>query len=150
MKVYANRNAMIDAITSCKPLSAMVSTDGSIWIAYRPTTEEFANHIAKTTSKNWSRSALQLLKLKFNDDLGLLVSHLCWFAPISVAEGEELTLGSTTELKLHADQLVPLLPKLGPNDEYQNMYYSIGSKWTERVSSGSFEQASLPQELFKD
>ena len=150
LRIYANRDAVINAVTSCMPLSAMLATDGSIWIAYRPTTEEFCNDSNKTTCKNWSRSALQLLKLNLNDELGQLVSDLCWFAPVSVEMEQILTLESTIELKLHADQILLLLPKLGANDEYQNMYYTIGSKWTERIRGGSFEQPRLSKELFKD
>lgn len=150
LRVYANRDAVIDAVTSCMPLSAMLASDGSIWMAYRPTTEEFRNDSTKTTIKDWSRSALQLLKLKFNDDMAQLVSDLCWFAPVSVEMEEVLTLGSTIELKLHADQFLLLLPKLGATDEYQNMYYALGSKWTERIRGGSFEQPRLSKDLFKD
>jgi len=150
LKVYANRAALMDAVASSKPLSAMLATDGSIWMAYRPTTEEFHNDSTKTTSKNWSRSALQLVKLNFNDGLGQLVLNLCWFAPVSVELEEVLTLESTIELKLHADQFLLLLPRLEDDDEYKNMYYTLGSKWTERIRGGSFEHPRLSQELFKD
>ena len=133
LRIYANRDAVINAVTRCKPLSAMLAKDGSIWIAYRPTTEEYCNDSNKTTCKNWSRSALQLLKFNLNDASGQLVSHLCWFAPVSVEMEQILTLESTQELKLHVDQILLLLPKLGANDEYQNMFYTMGSKWTERI-----------------
>jgi len=119
-------------------------------MAYRPTTVEYGNDTAKITMRNWSRSALQLLKLQFNDASGHLVSNLCWFAPLSVAVSHTMTLGSPQELNPHVDQFLLLLPKLGADDEYQNMYYGIGSKWTERVKGGSFKQPQLPQELFQD
>ena len=150
LRVYANHGAAMDAIHSCRPLSGMVTKDGSVWIAYRPTTKEFATDSANTTVHNWSRSALQLLKLQFNDDAGILLSQLCWFAPISVAVGDKLTLGSPQELNSHVNQYLLLLPKLGDGGEYQNMYYVIGSKWTERVRGGAFEQPQLPLEIFRD
>jgi hypothetical protein len=150
LRIYASRAAAMEAINSCKPLSAMVTNDGSVWIAYRPTTDEYRSDQAKDTQCNWSRSALQLLQLKFNDESGVLVSHLCWFAPISVAESETLTLGSLKELNHCVNQYLLLLPRLGADDEYQNMFYVIGSKWTNRVEGGSFEQPNLPQQLFTE
>jgi hypothetical protein len=151
LRVYANRATAIDAIRDCKPLSGMLSTDGSVWIAYRPTTDEYDSDTSKTTLLGWSRSAVQLLKLQFKDTEGVLLSHLCWFAPVSVTEGDVMTLVSSAELSLHVDQFVLLLPKLSVNGEYQNMYYGIGSNWTERGQAGLFEQPQLPSiGIFKD
>ena len=152
LKIYANHAAVIDAIERCMPLSGMLAKDGSVWIAYRPTTVEYGSDTAKSTLRNWSRSALQMLKLQFDDPSGLLVSHSCWFAPITVVESDsdKMTLGSPQELNLHVNQYLLLLPKLAANDEYQNMYYVIGSKWTERAANGAFEQPQLQLELFKD
>jgi len=68
-----------------------------------------------------------------------------------VAETDNmLTLGSPQELNHHVNQYLLLLPKLGANSEYENMFYVVGSKWTERVTGGSFEPPQLHQELFKD
>jgi len=150
LKVYSNLDALTDAIASFKPLSGMLAKDGTVWAAYRPTKEEFLADNAKTTNSDWSRSSLQLLNLEFDDGVGQLVSHLCWFSPLSVVHGKSLTLGGPQELKNHVDQYVLLLPKLGPGDQYINMFYVVGSKWTERVSSGLFEQPQLSLELFKD
>jgi hypothetical protein len=62
-----------------------------------------------------------------------------------------MTLVSSAELSLHVDQFVLLLPKLSVNGEYQNMYYGIGSNWTERGQAGLFEQPQLPSiGIFKD
>ena len=150
LRIYANRATAMEAITRCKPLSAMLAKDGSVWIAYRPTKEEYVTDTAKPILRSWSRSALQLLELHFDDASGQLVSHICWFAPISVSVSDKMTLGSTQELNLHVNQFLLLLPRLGADEEYQNMFYAIGSKWTERVAGGSFEQPQLPRELFKD
>jgi hypothetical protein len=151
LRIYANRAAVIQAINSCKPMSGVLAKDGSIWIAYRPTTAEYDTDQGKTTSHNWSRSALQLLQLQFDDASGSLLSHCCWFAPIALAEpANKLTLGSPQELKLHVNQYLLLLPKLGADDEYENKFYVVGSNWTERVEDGTFEQPQLQQELFKD
>jgi len=150
LKIYSSRPAALAAISSNKPLSGLLDKDGSVWIAYRPTTAEYDADTSKTTSRSCSRSALQLMKLRFNDASGLLLSHLCWFAPIEVEEGETLTLGCSPELNLYVNQYLLLLPKLGVGDQYLNMYYAIGSKWTQRVTDGSFQQPKLPRELFKD
>jgi hypothetical protein len=150
LRIYSNRADALAAISSNKPLSGMLDKDGSVWIAYRLKSCDYDADTSKTTSKSWSRSALQLVKLSFDDDSGSLVSHLCWFAPIEVEEGETMTLGCPQELNLYVDQYLLLLPKLGVGDQYLNMYYAIGSKWTQRVTGGSFEQPQLPGELFND
>jgi hypothetical protein len=150
LRIYANQGAALEAIQGCMPLSAMLDKNGSIWIAYRPSTDQFDDDTSQQTLLNWSRSALQLVKLRFNDELGTLVSHLCWFAPISVAANDMLTLSNPQELTFHVNQHLLLLPRLGAGGEYQNMYYAIGSKWTERVRGGAFEQPRLPKELFQD
>ena len=150
LRIYSNRDAVIEAINSCKPLSAILHEDGSVWMAYRPTTNEYRGDNYKETLHDWSRSALQLLKLHFDDDSGMLLSYLCWFAPLSVADGDIITLGKPQELNSIVNQFVLLLPQLGAGDEYQNMFYAIGSKWSERVRGGSFEQPKLPKEIFED
>jgi hypothetical protein len=151
MRVYKNSASLQEEIQNCKPLSAMLHKDGSIWMAYRPSTQEFNLDDNKATKMTWSRSSLQLLQLQFHDESGSCLSHLCWFAPIFLDSNQAapLTLNSTQDLKAHADQFLLLLPMLGADENYQNMYYAIGSKWTQRIQNGSFGSPQLQlQPLF--
>jgi len=152
VRIYRNVSDVLEAIHRRKPMSGVLDNDGSVWVAYRPTVPEFNNDTTKTTQQPWTRSAVQLLKLDFDDseEAGQLVSHLCWFAPFSVAPNVKMTLGSLLELKTCVDQYVLLLPKLGKDGEYENIFYVIGSKWTERVKGGTFAQLKLSPDLFKD
>jgi len=151
LKVYSNVSVLTKELERCKPLSGMLAQDGTVWVGYRPTKEEFLLDEAKPTNSAWSRSAIQFLNLQFDDEgAGRLVSDLCWFAPIAVVHGKTLTLGNPGELKDHVAQYVLLLPRLGDDDKYQNMFYVVGSNWTQRVSSGAFEQPQLSSALFED
>jgi len=152
VRIYANRDAVMDAIAECRPMSGVLGNDRSVWVGYRPNTEQFNNDTTKSTEQGWSRSAVQLLKLAFDDDAteAQLVSGLCWFAPFSVVPNVTKTLGSPLELKACVDQYVLLLPKLGAGAEYENTFYCIGSKWTERVKDGTFAQPQLARDLFED
>lgn len=150
LRVYANRSTALEAVDSNLPLSAMLAHDGTVWIAYRPSTIEYLEDETKPTSVCWSRSAVQLQELKFHDVLGKCVSNLCWFAPLSVNVGRVFSVGSTAGVREFANQYLLLLPQLGPNDEYQNRYCGIGSKWSQRNGTGVFETPQISAELFKD
>ena len=150
IRIYSSLATLKDNVTNCKPLSGMLTKDGSVMVAYRPTTEEYRNDTSRKCLENWSRSALQLLTVKFDDAKGHQESHLCWFSPISLSTTPTLTLGSAHELKNHADQYVLLLPQINDDEQYQNLFYTIGSLWTERVCGGSFQRPRIAPELFED
>ena len=150
LKIYPNKDVLLLAIKDCQPLSGMMAKDGTIWAAYRPTKDQFREDEDKATALDWSRSALQFLNIVFNDSAGLWVSTICWFSPISVTPGTTMTLGGTQELKQHVDQYVLLLPRLGIGNEYENMFYVVGSNWTERISSGRFDLPQLSSDVFSD
>ena len=89
IKIYANLDALLDSIQQCKPLSGLVATDGSVWVTYRPKAEAYRMDTSKTTRRDWSKSALSLLRVQFDDANGQLVSGLCWFAPIKVSTDDK-------------------------------------------------------------
>jgi len=153
VRIYANRDAVEQAIHQCKPLSGLLDYNGGIWIAYRPKSEEYRNDMDwdKDTTRHWSRSALKLLKVQLNDQAGRRVSDLCWFAPLSTVPNDTITMSSPLELKDRVDQYLLLLPQLNDNGNgYQNFFHVIGSKWTERVSDGTFKTPNLAFENFND
>jgi hypothetical protein len=151
IKIYANLDALLDSIQQCKPLSGMVATDGSVWVAYRPKAEAYRMDTSKTTQRDWSKSALSLLRVQFDDANGQLVSGLCWFAPIKVSTDDDMmTLGSLHELQDRVEQYALFLPQLDKNENYKNLFYGIGSKWSVRASSGLFEKPNIAANLFED
>jgi len=153
IRIYANVSTLLnDNVEKCKPLSAMLAIDGSVWIAYRPTMEDYRNDLSKTTERDWSRSAVQLLRVNFDDANGEMVSHLCWMAPIqvSMSAGNLLTLGNSQELAELVAEYILLLPKMNSDEEYTNSYYGIGSKWTVRGRNGGFKPPEIVPELFQD
>ena len=128
--------------------------DGSVWIAFRPKKAEFESDTVKTTDRVWSPSAIQLVQVQFDDDNGHLLSHMCWFAPISAVDGSVWTFGGPDELQDMVEQYLLLLPEWGKDEgDYLNMYYAIGSKWTERTYKNgvaAFGRIELPEKLFED
>ena len=61
IRVYKNKETLLAAITACKPMVGLLANDdGLLWLAYRPTTEEFYANAAVNSSLqgNWSCSSV--------------------------------------------------------------------------------------------
>ena len=158
LRIYSSKKELDEELARCKPLSAVLDSEGSTWLAFRPSKEEWLSDVnragADQPSKFSHRSATQLIKVDFDDQSGAHICDCCWFAPISLAENPANaaieTCNNMSEMdRALAHQCLLLLPLL--NDEgtqYLNMCYVIGSRWTERVRSGEFRKADLDEKLF--
>ena len=150
LKVYESKERAKEVVADNMPLSGLLDNkDGCVWIAYRPKDQQ-----------SDSRSAITLLKIAFNDKEGELVGGMCWCAPIYIKEDDAPRFGSRIQIDLISEQYVLMLPRLVDDEsynqsnsetwKYQNSYYAIGNRWTERVDSGAFIPAELNIDVFNE
>lgn len=139
--IYKSITDVQAAVDNCKPISAFLDKGGEVWIGHRP-----------NDGSSGSRSAITTMKIHYNDEEGELVSGLCWCTPIQLDEDTpSLRYDTRRDLELSISQYVLLIPMLDKeSEEYVNRYYSIGSRWTERVSSGTFEIPTLTKDIYND
>jgi len=108
---------------------------------------------------------IALQKLEFDDDKGNIICDLIYVAPVLISSihdhmdsiDSSLIFQSLKDLDEFVDQYVLMLP-LMENDENNtmiNMFYTVGSKWTERIrekegtiGSSDFIPMWLSEELF--
>ena len=136
--VYRSRIAAINAIEKNEPLSAIFSK-GNVWLTYRPTGRNDLE-----TGQN-ARSSANLLKVCFlGRDRGQEIGG-CWMEPISAGGGEDsndiINFVSISMLETAVNQHILMLPAMkteGNLLQFENLYYCIGDKWTERDSFGNF------------
>lgn len=137
LKIYASSKFLEEAVTSCNPLSGVLDEDHRVWLACRP-------------SGKATRSSVMLLQLTFDDHNGENVADLCWMSAIHISNNSKL-FASMLDVLTFSKQFVLLLPSLDVNGkDFSNKYYSIGSKWTERMSNGAYEKSSLNVITFND
>jgi hypothetical protein len=138
LKVYASYTSMHAAVTSNYPISGVVDHDNKVWVACRP-------------GGGATRSTVELHELTFDDKEGENIWHLCWMAPMELSSNATKTFLSMKEVMAYSNESVLLLPALcDDGNEYLNMYYCVGSNWTERTSTGCFEQYNINEQLFDD
>lgn len=148
-RIFPSREAAIDSIKKCDPLSAIVSK-GNLWLLYRPNV---------TTQPGATRSSVNLLKIGLDDTRGKEICG-CWMAPITARPENMDVFGfdSVRMVETVVKQHVLMLPELKTQQNrnqqelyFDNMYYCIGDKWMERDSSGQFVGYKITtSEMFKD
>jgi len=139
LKIYGTVLQAQEAITNRMHLSGVLDKDNNVWIACRPNDGVAGN-----------RSAILLIGIEYDDLGGALLGDMCWFAPI-LEKNTFKRFNSREELQSFTSQYVLLLPMLNDKgDEYTNLYYTIGNKWTERVAHGGFEMSELPPKAFRE
>ena len=155
IRVYKDEDEVRQCVLRNLPISGMRDKDGIVWIACRPVGEKKAG-----SDRMYGRSAVKLLEVLFEDDEGELVGDMCWCSPINrTTGGKVFTLEKQQQLEDVVEEFVLMLPTLGDDTYretkqdtwiYQNCYYVIGSKWSERVSGGNFIRSELHESLFGD
>ena len=139
--VYKTEQLANEAVATNMPLCGLVDKNGLLWIACRPCDKGTHN-----------RSSILLLQVRFDDLDGEDVCGMCYCAPLNreISETRKHTFTSLREMHSFVDQYVLMLPRLDEKGEvYQNSYYAIGNKWTERVASGDFLMSTLSHKVFQ-
>lgn len=132
LNIFRNRAELDTALKQCHPLSAMLDIHNKVYVAYRP------------NDGTSSRSALSLIEINFDDKKGENVSGICWMSPINITNSNIIQKTSMWEVLEISKEFCLLLPHLcGKGIDYRNMYYAIGSNWTERTKDGTFEYSNL-------
>ena len=147
--VYRNRDAATGAILRNEPLSAIIAK-GDIWLTYRPIGQKDLEAGLET------RSSVSLLKLYFDCQASGKEICGCWMQPIVAGkEFEDIVgFGSFAMLEETVKQHVLLLPAMQVGQQrsvvqFENLYYCIGDKWTERDSSGKFVPYAINSDMFQ-
>jgi hypothetical protein len=138
--VYKTKAKATEAVAENMPLAGIVDKNGLLWIACRP-----------CDGDSKKRSHILLLQVQFDDEAGEVVGDMCYCAPLGMdIEKSNYPCSSARELDSFADQYVLFLPLLDEKGTaYQNSYYAIGNKWTERVPSGDFLLSELSKKVFQ-
>ena len=71
VKVYGSRQIAEDVILQNQPITAVLDHQNRLHIPYRP--------IGRA---NTTRSSIDLLEIKCEDDKGTMIQELCWICPI--------------------------------------------------------------------
>ena len=143
MKIYSNKNQLMDEINNCRPLSGVLDIEGGVYLGCRTT---------KDDAGDTYRSAICLYKLMFDDGNGELLKGMCWCAPISLSNDESSRLfNSRQDVSSSVSEYLLILPQINDDgDAYQNSYHVIGHKWSERISNGTFTSPNLTPGLYQD
>lgn len=138
LKIYSNCDVLQESVNSFNPLSGIVDTNNNVWIACRP-------------RQAGTRSSVVLNQVIFEDNAGRKLGNLCWMTPIHVNVSTTKILPSMKEVMKIAKEYILLLPSLNQDGlSFINLYYSIGSKWSERTPTGFFEPYNITEALFDD
>ena len=139
IKIFGTKSKLAEAVQECLPFSGIVDANNDVWFAYRP------------SGTQSDRSAVTLVQLEFDDDVGENVEGKCWMSPI-ILSANERKFDSMDDCCNYAIEFLLLLPQLSVmGNSFINKYYVIGHKWTERNSSGKFEWSNLDlNTVFKD
>jgi len=139
LKIHSDEKDLQESVSKFCPMTGILCNENKIWLAYRP-----------VGRPDTSRSSVDLREVKFDDEHGELVNGVCWMAPITLAR-ETRQFGSLLEVqKSFSKEIVLMLPKLGHKETFNNMYYCLGHKWTERNSKGYFRVPQLHASIFKE
>jgi hypothetical protein len=137
MKIYPKPTDLEEAVAKCLPLSGVLDVDNRVWLACRP-------------SGGASRSSVMLVQITFDDRNGHDVGNICWMAPIKIGDSTK-QFASMSEVLTYSEQFVLLLPSLSETGEdINNMYYTVGSKWSERMRSGVFQAYGINEFILND
>jgi hypothetical protein len=139
LKVYSSYTSLHDAVSASHPLSAVLDRENKVWVACRP-------------RGGASRSSVELHEITFDDHAGVNASNICWISPIHLCTtNHPIIFPNMQEVSLYSVDFLLLLPALSNNgNDYINIYYCVGSKWTERTSNGLFEKCTITEQLFVD
>ena len=151
IKTHSSKEALVQEIEQCKPLTGICDSCDNIWMAFRP----------NDGSSN-SRSKISMLKLVFDDKNGKTISGICWFSPVNLPTGrncipetiqfdsmqmllDDKTLSSKAGVK--SCVVIPLMHQGRNTQTFSNSCCALASDWKERLSDGTFSHPTLNHRL---
>ena len=141
VKIYGSLQMAKEAIYSAEPITAVLDHKNVLYIPYRPIGRD-----------NTTRSSVDLMEIKFDDNEGTMIQNLCWVCPI------QPTNNITHFASIHSiksnfiKEFVLMLPTLNEDNghDFTNNYYSVGHTWTERNEKGNFIPTPINKNIFQD
>ena len=141
LKVYGSRQIAEEAINSAQTIIAVWDHKNVLYIPYRP--------IGRA---NTTRSSVDLMEIKCDDNEGTMIQNLCWVCPIQ-STNNITPFESIYSIKLNfIKELVLMLPTLNEDNgqDFMNNYYCVGHTWTERSEEGKFIPTHINKNIFRD
>ena len=141
VKVYGSRQMAEEAIYSAQPMTAVLDHKNVLYIPYRP--------IGRATT---TRSSVDLMEIKCDDNEGTMIQNLCWVCPIqptnNITHCESIHSIKSNFIK----EFVLMLPTLDQDNgkDFINNYYCVGHTWTERNEEGNFIPTPINKNIFRD
>ena len=141
VKVYGSRQMAEEAIYSAQPMTAVLDHKNVLYIPYRP--------IGRA---NTTRSSVDLMEIKCDDNEGTMTQNLCWVCIIqptnNITHFESIHSIKSNFIK----KFVLMLPTLNQDNgkDFINNYYCVGHTWTERSEEGNFMPTPINKIIFRD
>ena len=141
VKVYGSRQMAEEAIYSAQPMTAVLDHKNVLYIPYRP-----------IGRPNTTRSSVDLMEIKCDDNEGTMIQNLCWVCPIqptnNITHCESIHSIKSNFIK----EFVLMLPTLDQDNgkDFINNYYCVGHTWTERNEEGNFIPTPINKNIFRD
>ena len=141
VKVYGSRQMAEEAIYSAQPMTAVLDHKNVLYIPYRP-----------IGRPNTTRSSVDLMEIKCDDNEGTIIQNLCWVCPIqptnNITHWESIHSIKSNFIK----EFVLMFPTLvqDKGKDFINNYYCVGHTWTERNEEGKFIPTPINKNIFRD
>ena len=141
LKVYGSRRMAEEAILHNQPITAVWDHKDLLHIPYRP--------IGRA---NTTRSSVDLMEIRCDDNEGTMIQNLCWVCPIhstnNIITFESIYLIKSNFIK----EIILMLPTLNEDNrqDFMNNYYCVGHTWTERNDEGKFIPTLINHNILRD
>ena len=141
VKVYGSCQMAEEAIYLAQPITAVLDHKNVLYIPYRP--------IGRA---NTTRSSVDLMEIKCDDNEGTMIQNLCWVCPIqptnNITHFESIHSIKSNFIK----EFVLMLPTLNEDNgqDFINNYYCVGHTWTEHNEEGNFIPTPINKNMFRD
>ena len=141
VKVYGSLQMAKEAIYSAELITAFLDQKNVLYIPYRPIGRD-----------NTTRSSVDLIEIKCDDNEGTMIQNLCWVCPIqptnNITHFESIHSIKSNFIK----EFVLMLPTLNEDNghDFINNYYCVGHTWTEHNEKGNFIPTPINKNIFKD
>ena len=128
LKVYGSHQMAEEAIHYAQPITAVLDHNNLLYIPYRP-----------ISRANTTRSSVDLMEIRCDDNEGTVIQNLCWVCPIHCTN-HIISFESIYSIKSNfIKEFGLMLPTLNEDNgqDFMNNYYCVGHTWTERTMKES-------------
>ena len=140
VKVYGSLQMAEEAIYSAQPISAVLDHKNVLYILNR-----------LIGRANTTRSSVDLMEIKCDDNEGTMIQNLCWVCPIqpmnNIAHFESIHSIKSNFIK----EFVLMLPTLNEDNgqDFINNHFCVGHTWTECNEEGNFIPTPINKNILK-